>query len=60
MYYSVYDIPFLVFSRNKETKKRQEKSTKKKNSQLYTGRQELISSLVKYVTDQDTYAITKK
>ena len=59
IYYSVYYIPFLVFSRKKRLK-RQEKASKKKNAYLYTGRQEIISSLVRYVTAHDTHAIRKK
>ena len=59
IYYSVYYIPFLVFSRKKRLK-RQEKARKKKNAYLYTGRQEIISSLVRYVTAHDTHAIRKK
>ena len=59
IYYSVYYIPFLVFSRKKETKKTR-KSKKEKNAYLYTGRQEIISSLVRYVTAHDTHAIRKK
>ena len=36
------------------------KSKKEKNAYLYTGRQEIISSLVRYVTAHDTHALRKK
>ena len=57
MYYSVYYIPFIVFSRKRDKKNKQlEKATKKNIAQLYTDRQEIISSLVRYmyVTAQAT------
>ena len=59
IYYSVYYIPFLVFSRKKRLK-RQEKASKKENAYLYKGRLEIISSLVRYVTAHATHAIGKK
>ena len=51
---------FLVFSRIKETEKTREGKKEKKIAYLYTGRQEIISSLVRYVTAHDTHAIRKK
>ena len=49
---------FRIFQK-KETEKAR-KSKKEKNAYLYTGRQEIISSLVRYVTAHDTHAIRKK
>ena len=48
---------FSIFQK-KETEKTR-KSKKEKNAYLYTGRQEIISSLVRYVTAHDTHAIRK-
>ena len=60
IYNSVYYIPFLVvFFSEKKGLKRQEKARKKKIPYLYRGRQEIISSLVKYVTAHDRHAIRK-
>ena len=50
---------FSTFQEKKETEKTR-KSKKEKNAYLYTGRQEIISSLVRYVTAHDTHAIRKK
>ena len=47
-----------IFQKKKETEKTR-KSKKEKNVYLYTGRQEIISSLVRYVTAHDTHAIRK-
>ena len=49
---------FSIFHK-KETEKTR-KSKKEKNAYLYTGRQEIISSLVRYVTAHDTHAFRKK
>ena len=59
IYYSVYYRPFFSIFQKKETKKTR-KSKKEKNVYLYTGRQEIIPSLVRYVTAHDTHAIRKK
>ena len=58
----LYTILYTFFSifQKKKRLKRQEKARKKKNVYLYTGRQEIISSLVRYVTAHDTHAIRKK
>ena len=48
---------FSIFQEKKRLK-RQEKA-RKKNAYLYTGRQEMISSLVRYVTAHDTHAVRK-
>ena len=50
---------FSIFQKKKRLK-RQEKARKKQNAYLYTGRQEIISSLVRYVTAHDTHPIRKK
>ena len=50
---------FGYFQEKKETEKTR-KSKKEKNVYLYTGRQEIISSLVRYVTAHATHAIRKK
>ena len=50
---------FSSIFEKKETEKAR-KSKKKQTMYLYTGRQEIISSLVRYATAHDTHAITKK
>ena len=50
---------FEYFPEKKETENTR-KSKKEKNVYLYTGRQEIISSLVRYVTAHDTHALRKK
>ena len=53
---------FSSIFEKKETEKDKKKQERKKLCimYLYTGRQEIISSLVRYVTAHDTHAITKK
>ena len=50
---------FSIFQKNGNEKTRKSKK-EKKNAYFYTGRQEIISSLVRYVTAHDTRAIRKK
>ena len=51
---------FSSIFKKKETEKDKKKQERKKTMYLYTGRQEIISSLVRYFTAHDTHAITKK
>ena len=60
IYYSVYYIPFLVFSRIKETEKGKKKQERKKCVVIHRQTGNHISSLVRYVTAHDTHAFTKK
>ena len=55
----LYIIYLFEYFPDKKRLKRQEKARKKKNVYVYTGRQEIISSLVRYVTAHDTHAIRK-
>ena len=50
---------FLSIFQKKETEQTR-KSKEENNVYLYTGRQEIISSLVRYVTAHATHAIRKK
>ena len=50
---------FSIFQKKKETEKTRKSKKEKKIAYLYTGRQEIISSLVRYVTAHDTHAIRK-
>ena len=57
----LYIIYLIKYFPEKKRLKRQDKARKKEtNVYLYTGRQEIISSLVRYVTAHDTHAIRKK
>ena len=55
----LYIIYLFSIFQKKETEKGKKKQARK-NVLLYTGRQEIISSLVRYVTAHDTHAFTKK
>ena len=55
----LYNIYLFTIFQKKETEKGKKKARKKKMCS-YTGRQEIISSLVRYVTAHDTHASTKK
>ena len=50
---------FSIFQKKRDCKDKKEQE-RKKNAYLYTGRQEIISLLVGYVTANNTHAIRKK
>ena len=51
---------FSSIFEKKRLKKTRKSKKEKKTMYIYTGRQEIISSPVRYATAHDTHAITKK